>query len=79
MAAHPEISATELAEEFGIGLPFFCMIKYGDREPRIGLALRICARCNIPIESLIKNELPPRRQARAGIRPKRDTPLVHSA
>lgn len=46
-------TATVIADELGISLPFLSQIKWGTREPSLTLALTISARCNVPLESLI--------------------------
>lgn len=42
-----------LAAEFGISGPFMSQIKWNTREPKLALALKIAARCRVPLESLI--------------------------
>lgn len=52
-----------LARELGISTGNLSMIKWGTRQPKLGLALRIADRCHVPLESLIK-ELPKRKRRR---------------
>jgi len=54
LEAHPDQTITDLAHDLGVGVPFLSMIKWGQREPRLGLALELTKRCNIPLESLLK-------------------------
>lgn len=45
---------TQVAGELGITLGHLSMIKWGDRQPTLDLALRIASRCHVPIESLLR-------------------------
>ncbi len=47
-------TGTAIAEELDISLPYLSQIKWGDRQPTLELALRIAARCNVPLESLLR-------------------------
>lgn len=51
--ANPDVSGESLARELGISFSYMSMIKWGQREPRLPLALKIQDRCNVPLESLI--------------------------
>lgn len=46
----------QIADELGISYPAMSMIKSGQRQPTLELALRIAARCHVPLESLILAE-----------------------
>jgi transcriptional regulator with XRE-family HTH domain len=45
---------TQVAAELGISLPYMSMIKAGERQPSLSTALKIAARCHVPLESLIR-------------------------
>jgi transcriptional regulator with XRE-family HTH domain len=47
-------SATEIADELGISYAFLSQIKWGERQPRLTLALKIADRCHVPLESLVQ-------------------------
>lgn len=51
--ANPDVAGQDLARELGISFAYMSMIKWGVRQPRLGLALKIAERCNVPLESLI--------------------------
>lgn len=44
----------QIADELGISYPSISMIKSGLRQPTLELALRIASRCNVPLESLLR-------------------------
>lgn len=52
--ANPDISAQDLAAEFGISVAYMSMLRWSTRQPRLPLALKIAARCNVPLESLLQ-------------------------
>lgn len=49
-----------IAKDVGCSLPFLSEIKWRKKQPQLSLALRIAQRCNVPLESLIRQ---PRRKA----------------
>ena len=49
-------SQTDIANEIGISIASMSMIKWGQRQPALPLALKIAARCHVPLESLIRAE-----------------------
>ena len=51
---------SEIARELGIAESLLSMIKSGQREPDLRLALQLQDRCRVPMESLIR---PKRRKA----------------
>jgi len=48
---------THVAVELDCSPAYLSMIKSGDRQPALPLALRIAKRCNVPLESLIRADL----------------------
>jgi transcriptional regulator with XRE-family HTH domain len=55
-AGKPFVTSMELADELGISYPYLSMIKWGDRQPDLELALRIAERCHVPLESLLRRQ-----------------------
>lgn len=51
--ANPETQA-QIADELEISPAFLSMIKWGERQPQLSLALKIADRCHVPLESLIR-------------------------
>jgi len=54
LAANRDVTLTELAREWNVKISMLSMIKYGQRQPKLPLAIKMIDRCNIPLESLIK-------------------------
>ena len=50
------LTAQDVADELDISYSYMSMLKWGAREPDLELALRIAARCNVPLESLIRRQ-----------------------
>lgn len=50
------VTAQDVADELGISYSYMSMIKWNEREPDLDLALRIQARCHVPLESLMRSE-----------------------
>lgn len=48
------LTQAELARELGISESFLSMIKSRERQPTLPLALKISARCHVPLESLLQ-------------------------
>jgi len=48
-----ELLAGDLADELGCSMSEISMIKWGTRQPKLELALKIAERCNVPLESLV--------------------------
>lgn len=51
---NPGESAFEIAHELGISPAFLSMIKWGERQPGLALALRMAERFQVPLESLLR-------------------------
>lgn len=49
-------TATAIADELGISYAFLSQIKWGVRQPQLGLALKISDRCHVPLESLVPRQ-----------------------
>jgi transcriptional regulator with XRE-family HTH domain len=49
------LRAMDVADDLHISHAYLSMIKWGQREPDLALALRIAAKCSVPLESLIRS------------------------
>ena len=58
--ANPDVRMMDIADELGISYSLLSMIKWGQRQPRLELALKLAERCGVPLESLL---LPKTRRA----------------
>jgi transcriptional regulator with XRE-family HTH domain len=58
----------DVARDLGISPGLLSMFKWGERQPRLELALRISERCRVPLESLVLVRRP--RPAKAADRPR---------
>jgi transcriptional regulator with XRE-family HTH domain len=47
-------SLRALARELDISPAYLSMIKWGERQPALDIAMRIARRCGIPLESLVR-------------------------
>lgn len=54
---NPDVTASDLAREVGCSPAFISMIKWGERQPALPLALELARRCNVPLESLVRKRL----------------------
>lgn len=52
--ANPDVAGYQLAQELGCSPAYVSMIRWKERQPTLGLALKIAERCHIPIESLLR-------------------------
>jgi hypothetical protein len=52
--ANPDETVNQVAKDVECSAPMLSMVRWGTRQPRLPLALRISARCHVPLESLIK-------------------------
>jgi transcriptional regulator with XRE-family HTH domain len=50
---HRDVRMMDIADELGISYSLLSMIKWGSRQPRLELALKLAERCNVPLESLL--------------------------
>jgi transcriptional regulator with XRE-family HTH domain len=53
---NPDVQARDIAKEVGCSMSFISMIKTGERQPNLRLALRIARVCRVPLESLVRQE-----------------------
>ena len=51
---HPEESAYQIAKDVECSPAYLSMIKWGQRQPALDLALRLANRCHVPLESLLR-------------------------
>lgn len=51
----PDDAAQDVAKDVGCSTSFLSMIKWGQRQPSLPLALKISRRCNVPLESLLQS------------------------
>ena len=50
------LSAQDVAKKLGISYAYLSMIKWGDRQPDLKLALAISHLCHVPVESLLRRD-----------------------
>jgi hypothetical protein len=53
---NPDETLTAVAKDVRCVPSMLSMVRWGTRQPRLQLALRISRRCNVPLESLIKSD-----------------------
>ncbi len=53
---NPGDSAKQVADDLGVSMAHISMIKWGQRQPTLALALRLSRRCHVPVESLLSVE-----------------------
>lgn len=53
---NPEETVLAVAKDVACSPPMLSMVRWGRRQPRLQLALKISRRCNVPLESLIKTD-----------------------
>lgn len=54
--ANPDENAFEIARELDISPSHLSMIKWGIRQPKLELALKMAERFQVPLESLIRKK-----------------------
>jgi hypothetical protein len=50
---NPDVRMMDIADELRISYSLLSMIKWGSRQPRLELAIKLSDRCGVPLESLI--------------------------
>lgn len=60
---HEHENQGDVARELGISPTYLSMLKWGQRQPELDLALRMSKRFGVPLESLLKKSRQERRKA----------------